>query len=87
MSKLLFTRDELMTDHNFASAHVVEGQVLHGGFSSDGDYLPPRSEIRGVAIANWADAPGRGAVPLEALLTLAVAATLIILIRPAFRRR
>ena len=38
-------------------------------------------------IANWAGAPGRGAVPLEALLTLAVAATLIILIRPAFRRR
>ena len=38
-------------------------------------------------IANWADAPGRGAVPLEVLLTLVVAATLVILVRPAFQRR
>ena len=56
MAKLLFSRDELMTDHDFASAHVVDSQVLHGGFSSDGDYIPPRSKIRGVAIANWAEA-------------------------------
>ncbi|MCH2337852.1 MAG: hypothetical protein MK316_11380 [Pseudomonadales bacterium] len=56
MPKLLFSRDELMTDHDFASEHVVQGQVLHGGFNSAGDYLPPRSEIRGVAIANWTDA-------------------------------
>ena len=56
MPKLLFSRDELMTDHDFASEHVVQGQVLHGGFNSAGDYVPPRSEVRGVAIANWADA-------------------------------
>ena len=71
MPKLLFSRDEIMTDHDFASAHIVEGQVLHGGFSSEGEYIPPRSEIRGLAIANWTEAlRGRGGDLLEAHASL-----------------
>jgi len=71
MPKLLFSRDEIMTDHDFASAHVVEGQALHGGFSVEGEYIPPRSRIRGLAIANWAEAlRGRGGDLLEANASL-----------------
>ena len=38
-------------------------------------------------MANWVGTPGRWAVPLEALLTLVIVTTLVILARPAFRRR
>ena len=54
--QLRFSREELLSDHDYAIPHEIEGQKLHGGFDSDGNYIPPRSKIRPLAIENWSDA-------------------------------
>ncbi len=51
--RLNYTQEELLTEHDFAELHVIDGQRLHGGFDAEGQYLPPRSKIRPEAIANW----------------------------------
>ena len=51
--QLTFTESELLSDHDYAAAHVVDGQRLHGGFDAAGNYVPPRSRVRRVAIDNW----------------------------------
>ena len=51
--RLNYTQEELLTEHDFAELHVIEGQRLHGGFDMQGRYVPPRSKIRPEAIANW----------------------------------
>lgn len=51
--RLTYTQDELLAEHDYAELQVINGQRLHGGFDSDGNYLPPRSSIRSEAIANW----------------------------------
>lgn len=54
--RLNYTQEELLTEHEFAELHVINGQRLHGGFDADGRYVPPRSKIRPEAIANWTSA-------------------------------
>lgn len=56
MSKLRYTRDELMEDHDYAEPQVVEGRRMHGGFLADGTYQPPRTKVRGPAIDAWTKA-------------------------------
>ena len=51
--QLTFTEDELLSDHDYAAAHVIDGRKLHGGFDAAGTYIPPRSKGRRVAIDNW----------------------------------
>ena len=52
-AQLTFSEDELLTDHDYAAPHVVGEQRLHGGFDAHGQYVPPRSKVRRVAIDNW----------------------------------
>jgi hypothetical protein len=67
MAQLVYTEAELFADDPFAKPHVVEGRRLHGGFSSDGRYLPPRAAGRRRAIAAWTDSlRARGGDLLEA---------------------
>ena len=54
--RLNYTQEELLTEHDFAELHVIEGQRLHGGFDEAGRYVPPRSKIRPEAISNWTSA-------------------------------
>ena len=54
--KLEYSRAELNDDHAFASAHVIEGKRLHGGFDASGGYVPPRSRTRVEALKNWQQA-------------------------------
>ena len=54
--QLTFTESELLSDHDYAAAHVIDGQRLHGGFDAAGSYVPPRSKGRRVAIDNWSAA-------------------------------
>ncbi len=56
MSTLRYTRDELMEDHDYAEAQVVEGRRMHGGFLADGTYQPPRTKVRGPALDAWTKA-------------------------------
>lgn len=51
--QLTFSEDELLFDHDYAAPHVIGEQRLHGGFDADGNYVPPRSLGRRVAIDNW----------------------------------
>ena len=51
--QLTFTEVELLSDHDYAAAHVIDRQRLHGGFDAAGIYVPPRSKGRRVAIDNW----------------------------------
>ena len=53
MSKLTYTEDELMAEHDYAEPHVIAGRRMHGGFLADGTYVPPRTKIRGAAIDAW----------------------------------
>lgn len=52
-AQLTFSEDELLTDHDYVAPHVVGEQRLHGGFDAHGQYVPPRSKVRRVAIDNW----------------------------------
>jgi hypothetical protein len=51
--KLVYSKDELNSNHAFATPHVVAGRRMHGGFDASGHYLPPRSSIRSEALAHW----------------------------------
>lgn len=56
MTTLVFSRDELLSDHDFAAPHVVGDRRMHGGMAADGSYVPPRSLGRSVALAAWTEA-------------------------------
>lgn len=54
--QLVFSREELLSDHDYARPHEAGGHRLHGGFDAGGGYLPPRSKGRARAVANWSAA-------------------------------
>jgi len=51
--QLKFTEDELMREHDYAQPQVVAGHRLHGGFDAAGQYVSPRTALRGGAVDNW----------------------------------
>lgn len=53
MNKLVFTREELEAEHDYATPHVECGLRLHGGFDEEGRYLSPRTRHRWDAINAW----------------------------------
>lgn len=53
---LRFTREELLRSHDYARPQLVAGHRLHGGFDAAGRYLPPRTLVRGPAVAAWSEA-------------------------------
>lgn len=56
MSKLAYTRDEILADHPYAAPHAEAGYRLHGGFDAGGKYISPRTLHRWPAIEAWSDA-------------------------------
>jgi len=56
MTKLVWTREEILADHTYAKPHVEAGYRLHGGFDADGKYVSPRTLNRWPAIRAWGDA-------------------------------
>ena len=56
MAQLVYTREELLRDHEFARPHIVAGRRMHGGFMADGRYQPPRALVREPALDAWAAA-------------------------------
>ncbi len=65
--KLVYTSEEILSEHDYASPHVVGKRRLHGGFDAEGRYLSPRTLIRPEAVESWAAAlRERGGEPLAA---------------------
>lgn len=56
MTALRYPREELLRSHEYACPQVVAGHRLHGGFDAAGRYVPPRTLVRGPAVAAWTDA-------------------------------
>ena len=56
MTQLVYSEEELYTDHDYAELHERGGVRMHGGFDVDGTYIPPRSKGRSEAMAAWTEA-------------------------------
>lgn len=54
--QLIFSKRELLSEHEYAHPHEINGRKLHGGFSESGTYLSPRTRIRAKAVGNWTEA-------------------------------
>ncbi|MBL6689786.1 MAG: hypothetical protein ISP91_05290 [Pseudomonadales bacterium] len=53
MSKLVYTKEELEAEHDYATPHIECGLKLHGGFDLEGHYITPRTKHRWDAIHAW----------------------------------
>jgi hypothetical protein len=71
LSKLSYTREELMADHAYARPQMEAGYRLHGGFAADGAYVSPRTLNRWSAVKAWQEELNtRGAPLLDATVRL-----------------
>ena len=53
MTKLVFTREEIMADHAYHSPQIEAGYRLHGGFDRHEKYISPRTLNRWPAVKSW----------------------------------
>jgi len=53
MAHLIFSEEALYSEAPVATPHVSNGVRMHGGFDTDGNYVPPRSGGRREAMAAW----------------------------------
>jgi hypothetical protein len=53
VSQLTYSQSELMSELEYARPHVIDGRRMHGGFTADGRYVPPRAKGRNAALDAW----------------------------------
>ncbi len=71
MTKLAYSRDEIMADHAYARPQIEAGYRLHGGFDEHGAYVSPRTLNRWPAVKAWqAQLATRGVPVIDATLRL-----------------
>ena len=51
--QLAFSRDELLSEHDYHRPHLIRDRAFHGGFDANDGYVSPRSKLRTNAIRNW----------------------------------
>lgn len=56
MPQLLYTAEQILTDHRYAKPQIEAGYRLHGGFDKTGRYISPRTRHRWPAIRAWSKA-------------------------------
>jgi len=56
MPKLVYSEEELLRSHPYARPQIEAGHRLHGGFTGDGRYVPPRALVREPALEAWTEA-------------------------------
>ncbi|HEX2591476.1 MAG TPA: hypothetical protein VHL34_08265 [Rhizomicrobium sp.] len=67
MTKLNYTREEILADHPYARPHEEAGYRLHGGFDAAGTYVSPRTLNRWPAVEAWqAQLQARGLPVIDA---------------------
>ena len=64
MKKVVYTREELEAEHDYATPHIECGLKLHGGFDEKGNYISPRTRYRWDAIAAWHEQLNASGVPI-----------------------
>ncbi|MEQ1754161.1 MAG: hypothetical protein ABL973_08500 [Micropepsaceae bacterium] len=71
MTKLTFTRDEIMAEDVYAKPQIEAGYRLHGGFDAAGKYISPRTKNRWPAVRAWQEQlASRGAPLIDATIRL-----------------
>ncbi|HIG42067.1 MAG: hypothetical protein ABGY96_29310 [bacterium] len=55
MSRVIYSKDELEAEIDYATPHMESGEKLHGGFDGDGNYVTPRTKYRWEAINAWTE--------------------------------
>ena len=68
---MIYSEDELMSEYDDLSPHIVLGQRVHGGFRPDGQYQPPRARGREDAFDAWSsslESRGGGGYRVDASL-------------------
>lgn len=53
MAALSYSREEILTEHDYAAPHEAAGYRLHGGLDAAGHYIPPRTKNRWPAVRAW----------------------------------
>ena len=53
MAKRVYSREELIADHDYAKLQIESGYRLHGGFDDKGEYVSPRTLHRWPAVHEW----------------------------------
>lgn len=61
MDRLVYSREDLLADHDYAKPHKEVGYLLHGGFDAEGEYHSPKTLHRWPAVHAWQKAlQGKG---------------------------
>ena len=50
---MIYTLEEIMSEHDYSSANKMAGYLLHGGLDQEGKYISPRTKVRWEAINQW----------------------------------
>ncbi len=67
MPTLVYSREEIIADHQYAKPQIEAGYRLHGGFDAGGTYISPRTLHRWPAVKGWQQAlEDRGAPVIDA---------------------
>ncbi len=53
MARLIYTREEILAESDYAAPQVEAGYRLHGGFDASGVYVSPRTRNRWPAVKAW----------------------------------
>lgn len=53
MTKLTYSREEIMAEDAYARPQIEAGYRLHGGFDAKGQYISPRTKNRWPAVRAW----------------------------------
>lgn len=67
MTQRIYSREEIIADHDYAEPQIEAGYRLHGGFDKRGTYISPRTRNRWPAVYAWQQAlKDRGAPVIDA---------------------
>ena len=50
---MIYTKEEILSNHDFAQPNEMAGYLLHGGLNEEGEYISPRTRIRWKAVDQW----------------------------------
>ncbi|MGB0922175.1 MAG: hypothetical protein ACPG1C_12770 [Alphaproteobacteria bacterium] len=56
MARLVYTKEEILSDHPGLKPHIEAGYTLHGGIDAAGNYVSPRMLHRAPAVDAWVEA-------------------------------